>query len=52
MMIIEQLNDERQFIIYRISKTDVLVKEGVESWLEVRALQSFTNVLLQVCLSH
>lgn len=35
MMIIEQLNAEKQFIIYRISESDVLVKEGVESWLEV-----------------
>lgn len=38
MMVLEQLNLERQIIVFRITETDVVVKEGVETWLEEEVL--------------
>lgn len=34
MQVIEQLNATRQFILLRLSETDILVKETVLGWLE------------------
>lgn len=34
MMILDLIHQEKPFIIYRISNSDVLVKEGSEKWLD------------------
>ncbi|KAH0472420.1 MAG: hypothetical protein KVP17_005120 [Porospora cf. gigantea B] len=34
MAVIEYLNQDNNFIVYRINTTNVLIKEGFEQWLQ------------------